>query len=303
MGARLAARATGEHDNLTALGVYVLGTRGQSAVAAHGGAASAAAPASGTSAQVTRPLQPPAPAAAVPPAAAGVHPRMWSPWISAAFMSALIVFVLAAVVLAWWLVPGARTYLNGLIGKNDTAQPEPTYVIAFRRGFEAFSNKDWDQAAKAMTEARTVQAEGPTVLTVQLENGVFEPYLPSYFLGTALAKQENCKDANVAWQHAVRATNIKDTKYWPQLQKDRDLCATNKIGQATGESEERPNPPTPPATAPSTPDAPEPLERDRTADGERAAEAQHRIRRTREYSRCRRITALPAVVLHWPRLL
>jgi serine/threonine protein kinase len=176
---------------------------------------------------------------------------------------ALAIALIGAVVLVaiGWLIWNAFNDPFGGVeaeSATPTAPATPPYIGAYRKGFDAYANQDWRAAAAAMTEARIAQPEGRGVSAVQLPNGTFEPYLPSYFLGTALAKQEDCKEANVAWEHALRATNIKETKYWQQLEKDRDLCPRDR-GQATAESDAKPNPPAPPATTrPSTPDANEP---------------------------------------------
>jgi len=123
------------------------------------------------------------------------------------------------------------------------------YKESYRKGIEAVDRKLWAEVAKRMREALEENPkEGEKVKLYGLR---FEPYLPHFYLGLALANTGDCGGALKAFAVSEEQAAIDATPRHAELVEARKACDAKIARAAT------PAPPTPPATPHPTP-TPEP---------------------------------------------
>lgn len=140
-------------------------------------------------------------------------------------------------------VPRIRPALLGIVlvlvgaglGRAD-------YPQSFRDGLRAADFRDWPRVAAAMRQAIAQQPRS-TGENVRVYGTRVVPYIPQYFLGLALYRQNDCQGAMEAFTEAEAQGTVRGL-YRARLDLYQDVCA-QRIG--------RPRPVSPIASGPSSP--------------------------------------------------
>jgi hypothetical protein len=131
----------------------------------------------------------------------------------------------------------AALALVGLILLASPARAD--YKDSYRRGVELAEKGNWAEVARHMQAALAEQPrEGEQV---KLYGMRFEPYLPHYYLGLALANTGDCEGALAKWVISQGQGAVQKTAHFKTLQKSRDACQTRVAKK-------------PPSAAPAGPD-------------------------------------------------
>jgi hypothetical protein len=161
---------------------------------------------------------------------------------------------------------------------------------SYRKGIQAIDRGSWAEAAQFMRQAI---AEEPreSGTRVNISGGRWEPYIPHYYLGLALATLGNCADAVAEWKVSESQAVITKLGEYRTLTRRRDTC-DGELRRAAAKAPGPPTPkPVPAAPVPAAPVSPSPPPANAAAVAQAVEDAQGSVRRADEALR-----ALDAVV-------
>ncbi len=105
------------------------------------------------------------------------------------------------------------------------------YKDSYRKGVELAEKGNWAEVARHMRAALAEQPrEGEQV---KLYGMRFEPYLPHFYLGLAMANTGDCEGALAQWVTSQGQGAVQKTAHFKTLQKSRDACQTRVAKKPT----------------------------------------------------------------------
>jgi len=130
------------------------------------------------------------------------------------------------------------------------------YRDSFRRAVQARNRGRWVEVIKYLREAIAEQPQD-TGERINISGMDFVPYLPQFFLGTALFNVGDCAGALEAWQKSEAQGAVKRVNEYNMLQGMRKKCEARLAAVGVTPPTTRPPAAPPASTATPTPAAPD----------------------------------------------
>ena len=115
-----------------------------------------------------------------------------------------------------------RGLINPLRMRGDV--DDLAYEI-YREGLRAVAHKDWARVRKLMAQAR--DRYGNEGGTIHLRGMRYTRYLPSYYLGLAEFRSDDCEGARQAWLNSTLDEGLGGRRRSARLRKMRRACREN----------------------------------------------------------------------------
>jgi hypothetical protein len=118
--------------------------------------------------------------------------------------------------------------LASLARPSDSRKPQE-----FKEGIQAQDREEWAKSAELMSRAASVERDDGAI--TRIYGNRLEPYLPLYFWGLALYKQEKCPEALAEWEQSLQAGAVQRTEKQKLLLRYREDCRS-RTAALTGRS-------------------------------------------------------------------